>query len=322
MKRNRNKTLWKRVLYEKQPYKDNYVAANFFDQLQFLNRENKTFDDDLIDNKYFFKRLQNCFYRNEAIINAFVNATVIAQQFTVVAIFLTVYKYSLLGSLILQKLSILNLVLLISGFFIHLVNGETLNFFDYLQSIVLFGICLRIVAPVLKTLTTSISSDTIHFLAISFSTIHLIFHDYTFIGNKTVKFSSTLSLNAAMFTSIVLTSRLNKNKMIVNSSYLFFLNTWIELKNICNLDNAFCNEKQRTVFLNVLNNFVIAGSFWVKNCKYFDLNTELYLKWIIKRNIFINHLCINQWNNEIVNYLQIKTNQNKQQTSFFKIVEN
>jgi hypothetical protein len=91
----------------------------------------------------------------------------------------------------------------------------------------------------------------------------------------------------------------------------FFLNTWIEVievKNICDLDNAFCNKKQRVVFLNILNDFVIVGNFCDKYGEYVNINTELYLKWIIKRNIFLNNLYINQWNNEIANYFQSNTN--------------
>jgi hypothetical protein len=32
------------------------------------------------------------------------------------------------------------------------------------------------------------------------------------------------------------------------------------------------------------------------------MNTGLYLKWILKRNIFLNNLCIFQWNIDKVNY--------------------
>jgi hypothetical protein len=68
------------------------------------------------------------------------------------------------------------------------------------------------------------------------------------------------------------------------------------VKNICYLDNAFCNKKERLYFLNILNNLVIVGNFNEKNG---DFNVELYLKWILKLNIFLNSLYINRWSNEI-----------------------
>jgi hypothetical protein len=90
----------------------------------------------------------------------------------------------------------------------------------------------------------------------------------------------------------------------------FFLNTWIEVKNICYLDSAFCNKNQKKNFLNSLNKLVIIGCF----CDEFDLseciktNTELYLGWILKKNIFLNHLCTHQWNKKILDLFQIVLN--------------
>jgi hypothetical protein len=48
---------------------------------------------------------------------------------------------------------------------------------------------------------------------------------------------------------------------------------WLDVKNVCFLDSAFCNKKQRTMFLNILNGSKIG------NEKFSDA-TDLFLKWI------------------------------------------
>jgi hypothetical protein len=86
----------------------------------------------------------------------------------------------------------------------------------------------------------------------------------------------------------------------------FFLKTWIEFKNICCLDSVFCNKTQRIFFLNVLNEFIATDNLWDKYFEYLHFDTKLYLKWILKRNIFLTDLNIYQyWNNNILQYFKI-----------------
>jgi hypothetical protein len=92
-----------------------------------------------------------------------------------------------------------------------------------------------------------------------------------------------------------------------NNVVRYFLKTWIEVKNICYLDNAFCNKQERKFFLNNLNECVIIGNFCDKFHN-FHFKTELYLKWILKRNIFLNYLLIDEWNHEIFSYFQKNIN--------------
>lgn len=89
-----------------------------------------------------------------------------------------------------------------------------------IQSICLFAICIRIAAPILQTLTSSFSEDTIHALSITFSILHLLLHDYSLIHSQTEvitsgSFSGSLSLNAAMFTAVLLASRLSNMEKVV-----------------------------------------------------------------------------------------------------------
>mmetsp|Transcript_32876 Transcript_32876/g.55426 ORF Transcript_32876/g.55426 Transcript_32876/m.55426 type:complete len:296 (+) Transcript_32876:3-890(+) len=187
---------WKRILYEKQSYRDNYIDPfKFLEQLDVRKR-----NGDVLT----FATL-------------FIGASVVAQQLTVIASFLTVYKYILLQETVLKSVVLLDALLLIIGLTVQLFLGEGKpKIWQSLQTVLLFGILLRISAPVLHTLTSSFSQDTIHALAITFSVVHLVFHDYAYINSQTGSFSAgTLSVNAAIFVAIILASRVSSIEMVV-----------------------------------------------------------------------------------------------------------
>jgi phosphatidylinositol glycan class C protein len=146
----------------------------------------------------------------------FLNASVIAQQFTVVSSFLTVYKYLLVDASNLYRVGALDVSLLLLGCGVQFLLDEgNLMLSRSLQTTLLFGIYLRVAAPVLRTLTLSISGDTVHAMGITMATIHLVFHDYAYINSNTEVFSGTISVNAAMFTAIILASRLDNIELVV-----------------------------------------------------------------------------------------------------------
>lgn len=93
---------------------------------------------------------------------------------------------------------------------------------------VLLGVVLRFIASLLRSLTASYSSDTVQSLALSSMVLHLIACDYSYSNGEeplsTFKSSSfsgkhqhppfkggTVSLNAALFATTLLVSRLTSN---------------------------------------------------------------------------------------------------------------
>jgi len=66
-----------------------------------------------------------------------------------------------------------------------------------------FGLC-----PVLYTLTDTISTDTIHTTSGAMLALHLLFHGY---GKETPQRPDALSLNAALFASVCLASRMGSS---------------------------------------------------------------------------------------------------------------
>jgi phosphatidylinositol glycan class C protein len=186
---------WKRILYEKQLYKDNYV-----DPVKFLEQLN----------------VEKTPGAQQSFPALFLSASVVAQQFTVVCLFLTIYKYLLVDPKHLIAIGVVDAILIVVGGSVHFLMGDGgLQMTSSFYAALLFGIFLRIAAPVLRSLTLSISGDTVHALGITFATIHLVFHDYAYINSKSEVFSGTVSVNAAMFTAIILASRLDNIELVV-----------------------------------------------------------------------------------------------------------
>eukprot|EP01038_Epipyxis_sp_PR26KG_P005544 gene5544-7663_t len=146
-----------------------------------------------------------------------INASIVAQQFTVCVTFLTTYKYISIDNKFLVYIEFIDFLLLLVGYAIHRVLSveNKLTLVETLQSLTLFGICLRIAAPILRTLTSTYSSDTIHALAIFFTTLHLVFYDYAHIHSDESSYFGSTSLNAAMVVAIILASRLQNVEQVV-----------------------------------------------------------------------------------------------------------
>lgn len=169
---------WRRVLYEKQHYPDNYIDAD-----QFLN----VLFDDPIQEKLSFSILA-------------LHATVVIFHYVLVVLFLVIYKGAYFryeehstmpenGSPFNQLQWLINInasffVVSILVYFAlqawnptHDVVGTLLGM---LKKGVIIGIYLRLAAPVLSVLTSSFSDDTIYALVIFFSAVHLAFFDYCY----------------------------------------------------------------------------------------------------------------------------------------------
>jgi phosphatidylinositol glycan class C protein len=192
-----SKRQWKRILYENQLFPDNFIdRKRFLDQLDVsTNNQHLT---------------------HTSVLHS---ASVIAQQLSVVAVFLAIYKYILVHETALFRLVSFDCVLLLVGHIFHRALDVNVlsqpSYSQFFRGIFLFGVCLRVAAPALQTLTSSFSSNTIHALAIAFSSLHLVFYDYNYIHDSEINsFSGTLSLNASMFTAVLLASRLENIEMV------------------------------------------------------------------------------------------------------------
>jgi phosphatidylinositol N-acetylglucosaminyltransferase subunit C len=225
---DREEELWRKVLYERQPFPDNYV-----DPHTFLGGRMKNL---YINNNSSFTRLQyedednnididsNLKFHQLRFWPVFVSASVVVKEFTLVCIFLGISKHithyeqgeeSNRGSCF-KALMLLDFTLIVLGYLLHFRLAPSSNSIesipivtwqDVLRSCFIMGSLLRIFAPLLQSLTAPYSQDTIHALTIFFSALHLVFFDYSFIRGERDTYSGVLSLNASMVTAIMLVSR-------------------------------------------------------------------------------------------------------------------
>ncbi|XP_059826667.1 phosphatidylinositol N-acetylglucosaminyltransferase subunit C [Hypanus sabinus] len=180
---------WKKVLYERQPFPDNYVDGSFLEELR-----------------------KNIYVRQYQYWSVVLESSVVIQQLSSVCVFVVIWWYMDQTRLSPQQLFGCGLIIYLLGYLLfdlidlgegRMHNGRT-RWAD-LKSTVVFVTFTYGFSPVLKTLTESISTDTIYAMSVFMLLGHLIFFDY---GANAAIVSSTLSLNMAIFASVCLASRL------------------------------------------------------------------------------------------------------------------
>lgn len=198
--------VWRKVLYERQPFEDNYV-----DPQQFLQelREN----ENLMNYQY-----------GEVVLNTFV----IAQQISAVALFCVVFGKLFLGQMAPYSLLYTDgAILLVS--WIAYVQYERLLAHNYAHDdvappqprrttstyiwefgrpMVSIGMILVLLTPILSTLTITYSDDTIVALSILTMCLHVLGTDYSYLNGYTESYHPNLAVNSATFGVILMASRI------------------------------------------------------------------------------------------------------------------
>ncbi|KAF7203355.1 phosphatidylinositol N-acetylglucosaminyltransferase subunit C [Nothobranchius furzeri] len=178
---------WRKVLWERQPFPDNYVDQRFLEEL----RRNEGIRE----------------YRYWAVVK---EASLVGQQLSCVAIFITFWLYMEQGLLAPETLLWTSLVCGLLGYGLYQAFtsqtdscSETRTHLADLQSAALFLSFTFGFSPVLKTLTESVSTDTVYAMSAVMLLAHLVSFPY---GEPSPP--GSLSLNAALFASVCLASRL------------------------------------------------------------------------------------------------------------------
>ncbi|XP_059149253.1 phosphatidylinositol N-acetylglucosaminyltransferase subunit C-like [Physella acuta] len=181
---------WRKILYEEQDYPDNYVDRSFLEELR--------------------KNLHVCTYDYTTLL---FESTSITQQISSIGIFITMFFYMEDHSISAQILWLMMSALTIIGYICNVVLttwlGQTLSvatFLQHLKTCLLFQGFSATLSPVLVSLTETISTDTIYAMTTVMLFANLLFYNYN-CNNHSVP--GALSLNAAIFASVCLASRLH-----------------------------------------------------------------------------------------------------------------
>eukprot|EP00743_Colponemidia_sp_Colp-15_P004117 GILK01004445.1.p1 GENE.GILK01004445.1~~GILK01004445.1.p1 ORF type:complete len:352 (-),score=54.66 GILK01004445.1:190-1200(-) len=198
IKQNTPGVPWKKNLYDKQPYDDSY------------------FDDTFLESMVTNANVSSYDYGSMV-----KNTLAVTQEISALSIFFVVFAHTLSGTLSERFLLVIDVVLLVIGFLAKVVierNTTLHEITSRTKSAVIIIITTLLLSPVLQTLTKTYSNDTIYALTISLSVLHVMLFDFTFINvvntgshfshHDEARSAGSISLNAAMFSAVLLASRL------------------------------------------------------------------------------------------------------------------
>ena len=173
---------WRKVLYDRSGYPDNYTPERSF--LAAIEKNKNV-------------RLYNL---GECV----AGAAVVGQEVSLVLIFWCCYQHLKLR-LVSPELLLYALVGLTAGGYVHFkLTVPGVSAFRGLMSAAVFTTTGYSLSPVLYRLTDTVSTDTIHTMAVVGMLFHVLTKDY---GLNSPVVSGTVSLNAAIFSSVCLASR-------------------------------------------------------------------------------------------------------------------
>lgn len=179
---------WKKILYEDSGYPDNFTPEESFLAAIEKNKNVRLYE------------FQECL----------LGAAVVGQELSVVLIFWSLYECLKLSRLTADLVLGVLLALVLSGFsYTSLVNSCTWS--DIVKQVRAGALLVTMgysVSPVLYQLTDTISTDTIHTMAVLGLLLHLLTHNY---GLNSPVVSASISLNAAVFSAVCLASRFSSH---------------------------------------------------------------------------------------------------------------
>ena len=182
---------WEKILYKEQEYPDNYVDSSFLQEMEKnVNVRPLSYWDVVWET-----------------IPVSIHTSAIL---FFVGIFIHLYNDLLSASLLIS----MSFLTCISGYFIwdfYLdgVQRSYANRAKILSSSIILTIIIMGLSPLLKTLTRDISSDSLWAMTMFMLIGNAAFHDYTCPNKTTAQFPDSLSINAAIFSCVLLASRLD-----------------------------------------------------------------------------------------------------------------
>ncbi|KAL1933453.1 hypothetical protein VTP01DRAFT_7543 [Rhizomucor pusillus] len=202
---------WRKLLWVKQSYPDNYVDSTFLEELQ-----------------------KNVNVQTYSYWNMVYESGIITQHISSVVIFIAVFIYLQTYTLSATRLTWISSTLTAASYvfwdaFImnrakkHVVFNRKI----VAKSTIFFFGTLWGLSPILKTLTSQTSDDTIWALTVCCFLANILFHDYVSQTRASLRIPGSLSTNAAIFASVLLASRLDTNFDVF--SLLSFAVEWFAL---------------------------------------------------------------------------------------------
>ncbi|XP_012262687.1 phosphatidylinositol N-acetylglucosaminyltransferase subunit C [Athalia rosae] len=175
---------WRKNLYQTHGLPDNYTDSSFLEELR-----------------------KNINPSNITAMEAISFAASVLTQLNIVILFVIIFVW------LNNKWTAPNIIFVFSGiptsagYFVHTFRKPDMlgKLSKDFRTVVIFLAFGYILSPILKTLTDTVSTDTIYAMTIFMFLIHLIFSKY---GSPQVTLSDSLSITSSLFGSLMLASRL------------------------------------------------------------------------------------------------------------------
>lgn len=195
---NAGPVVWKKGLYERQPFEDNYVdPVNFLQELK-KNSNVKSYQ------------------YSEIVKDTFV----IVQQISFIVVFVYMFALIVSDKIALSTIFAIDIIVLVGGAICFVALRQEVHhqknvavpdlstMLHYGQQALLFSSVVVLLSPIFQTLTVSYTDDTIWALGITAMFMHLLLTDYAYLNAVKAKYEQGVGVNAATFGSILLASRI------------------------------------------------------------------------------------------------------------------
>ncbi|KFD69367.1 hypothetical protein M514_10308, partial [Trichuris suis] len=224
--------LWKRILYAKQPFPDNYCGPEF---MHFLRKNGNQRHLQQTPRLYFaLTNVASIFVENIKLWSfreALVGSCYLMQHVSSVLLFVILFSCNYYGWISWQLVLLINSICFAIGypFYLWLVSSNDglphhIKPIYHLKTGLMYAGYTYALSPVCQTLTATVSTDSIIATASLMFLVSLVFYNY---GCNVYVVSKALSLNAAMFATICLISRLPSSNeafvMLINFIAIFVL---------------------------------------------------------------------------------------------------
>lgn len=175
---------WRKNLYETHGLPDNYTDSSFLEEMR-----------------------KNINPSNITTMEAISFAASVSVQLNIVILFVIVFVWLDNERIAPNVIFLFTGIPTIAGYLIHTFNNSSMSekLSKDLRTVLIFLAFGYILSPILKTLTDTVSTDTIYAMTIFMFLIHLIFSKY---GSPQVSLSDSLSITSSIFGSLMLASRL------------------------------------------------------------------------------------------------------------------
>lgn len=174
---------WKKILYENQGFPDNYTDTTFLYELK---------------KNVNLRRLQF----KDAVSGAGLLSREISVVVVVGEVFVALHDSLMDPVVLLMCFALFTLF----GYIIYIAKYQRRSIVQDFLLVITYVVFVTLMSPILKTLTETISTDTIYLTSVFMMLAHLMFYDYDSFSTSV---SKALSFNSALFGSLCLASRLS-----------------------------------------------------------------------------------------------------------------